>query len=222
MIPFPLTPVAWIRYVAPRYAIRVERSMKFDILLTGLGGQGIGSISSIIEESASREGLDVSSFSRAAGFEREGAIRIGLRLQSKPVAEEDVQGQAADLIIGTEPLESLKCTGDLAPTGTLLSSTDAVLDIPDYPELGRILDAIREVRGARLVEAQQLSRHAGSPVVAAMVLVGAASRLLPIKKETLVRSIRERLSRDGDGEMEAGLRAFHAGRDTVADEGSGV
>jgi Pyruvate/2-oxoacid:ferredoxin oxidoreductase gamma subunit len=192
--------------------------MKFDILLTGLGGQGIRSISSIIEASASRDGLDVSSSARAAGFEREGAIRIGLRLQSKPVAEEDGPGQAADLIIGTEPLESLKCAGDLASSGTLLSSTDAVLDIPDYPELGRILDSIREVRGARLVEAHQLARHAGSPLVAALVLVGAASRLLPIKEATLERTIRERLSRDGDGEMEAGLRAFQAGREAVARE----
>jgi indolepyruvate ferredoxin oxidoreductase beta subunit len=192
--------------------------MKFDIILTGLGGQGIRSVSSILESSACKDGLDVSSSTRATGFERPGALRIGLRLQTKPVAEEDGPGPTADLIIGTEPLECLKCAGELAPSGALVSSTDAVVDIPDYPELGRILDSIREVRGARLVEAQQLSRHAGSPLVSALVLIGAVSRLLPIKGPTLESSIRERLSKDGDGELEAGLKAFHAGRDAVAGE----
>jgi indolepyruvate ferredoxin oxidoreductase beta subunit len=123
----------------------------------------------------------------------------------------------ADLVIGMEPVEALRYLPYLSPSGTVLSAIEPVINIPDYPDLDDILGALRTLPRARLVDAGRLARRAGSARAANMVMVGAASRFLPLAPRAIEAHIRERFAHKSERVVEVNLRAFRSGRDESHD-----
>jgi len=192
--------------------------MKFDIVLSGVGGQGVLSLSSIIASGAMKEGLCVKQSEVHGMAQRGGAVLANLRLSDHPIASDLIPGGTAAMILSMEPLESLRYLSYLRPDGALITSTTPVVNIPDYPDLNELLDSIRKVPGAILVESDRLAKAAGSARAANMVMVGAASHLLPVKVETMEHYIESVFKKKGDQIVEANLKAFRAGRDVFTRE----
>lgn len=192
--------------------------MKFDIVLAGVGGQGVLSLSAIIASGAMKEGLYVKQSEVHGMAQRGGAVLANLRLSDKPVASDLIPKGSAALILSMEPLESLRYLAYLRPDGALITSTTPVVNIPDYPDLDTLLGKIRTIPGAMLVDSDKLAKTAGSARASNMVIVGAASHLLPVKVETMEHYIEDMFKRKGDQVVEANLKAFRAGRDAFARE----
>jgi indolepyruvate ferredoxin oxidoreductase beta subunit len=192
--------------------------MKFDIVLAGVGGQGVLSLSAIIASGAMKEGLYVKQSEVHGMAQRGGAVLANLRLSDKPVASDLIPKGSAALILSMEPLESLRYLSYLRPDGTLITSTTPVVNIPDYPDLEALLGKIRTIPGAILVDSDKLAKTAGSARASNMVIVGAASHILPVKVETMEHYIESMFKRKGEQVVEANLKAFRAGREAFARE----
>ena len=189
--------------------------MKYDIVLAGVGGQGTLSVSAIIGASAMSEGLFVKQSEVHGMAQRGGAVVAHLRLADQPVASDIIPSGRASLILSMEPMESLRYLDYLSPDGALITSSDPVKNIDDYPDLDGLLAKVREVPGAVVIDSERLARQAGSARATNMVMVGAASRRLPVKVETMEQFIRQTFAGKGEKVVDINLRAFRAGREAA-------
>jgi indolepyruvate ferredoxin oxidoreductase beta subunit len=190
--------------------------MKFDIILAGVGGQGVLSVSAIIASSAMHEGLSVKQSEVHGMSQRGGEVQANLRLSDKPIASDLIPRGTASLVLSMEPLESLRYLAFLSDTGTVLTSTDAVTNFANYPEMDGLLAQIRALPRAILIDADRLARQAGSARATNMVMVGAASHLLPVKLETIEHFVRTLFAAKGAKVVETNLKALAAGREAAA------
>jgi indolepyruvate ferredoxin oxidoreductase beta subunit len=189
--------------------------MKCDVILAGVGGQGVLSVSATIAHSALREGLHVKQSEVHGMAQRGGAVMASVRLSDEPIYSDLIPRGSADLILSMEPLESLRYLAWLKWDGIVVTATGPVRNIPDYPELETVLARIRTLPRSHLVDAEALARRCANPMTTNVVMVGAASHLLPIRPETIADHIRETFARKGESVVTDNLNAFRAGRETV-------
>lgn len=189
--------------------------MKYDIVLAGVGGQGTLAVSGIIGASAMSEGLFVKQSEVHGMAQRGGAVVAHLRLADREIASDQIPAGGAALILSMEPMESLRYLDYLSPEGTLITSSNPVENIKDYPNLNGLLAHIRELPRAIVLDSEGLARQAGSTRATNMVMVGAASPLLPVRVETLEHFIRQTFAGKGAKVVDINLRAFHAGREAA-------
>jgi len=185
--------------------------MKYDVLLAGVGGQGVLSLAACIAAGAMKAGLAVRQSEVHGMAQRGGAVLAHLRLADRPIYSDLIPRGTADLILGMDPLESLRYLAYLAPGGVLVTATEPFVNIPDYPDGGELLAAIGRLPRHRLVAAAALARQAGSARAANMVLVGAASGYLPIERGKLEQAIAEMFAGKGEEVAAANRKAFAAG-----------
>lgn len=189
--------------------------MKQDIILAGVGGQGILSIAFVIDNAALADGLQFKQAEVHGMAQRGGAVMATLRLADQEIASDLIPRGTASIILSMEPMESLRYLPYLAPQGTLVTSANPVRNIPDYPDLDELLKHIRSLPHAIVVDAEKLARQAGSARATNMVMVGAATPLLPIKTETIEAAVRAIFARKGNEVVEVNLRALRAGREAA-------
>ncbi len=186
--------------------------MKYDILLCGVGGQGVLSIAAVIAQAAVMEGLQVKQSEVHGMAQRGGAVQAHLRISSTSIHSDLIPKGAASLILSMEPLESLRYLPYLSKDGVLLSAREPVLNIPHYPDLDSVLTVIQQYPRHLIIPALEIARKIGSPRSSNMVLVGAASKFLPLSPETLKKVIEGLFHQKGDGVVQSNLSAFEAGR----------
>lgn len=189
--------------------------MKFDIVLAGVGGQGVLSLAGIIAAAALDEKLFVKQSEVHGMAQRGGAVTAHLRLSSRPIESDLIPRGGAAMILSLEPLESLRYLEYLSPAGTVVTATEPV-KMGSYPAYEDLLTAIRSLPQAILVEATMLAKRAGLAQATNVVMAGAASRLLPISPETIERGIRARFARKGENVVDQNLAAFRAGQEVAA------
>jgi indolepyruvate ferredoxin oxidoreductase beta subunit len=188
-------------------------NMKKDIIFAGVGGQGVLSIAAIIAKAAVKTGLSVRQSEVHGMAQRGGAVLAHLRIADTVIAGDLVPQGAADLIISMEPLESLRYAAWLAPDGALVTASEPLVNIGDYPEIENILKTIRQFPKYRIVNAASLAKKAGLPKAVNMVMVGAAASFLPVPSETLEATIAEMFASKDAGIREANKKAFNLGKD---------
>jgi indolepyruvate ferredoxin oxidoreductase, beta subunit len=190
--------------------------MTFDIILAGVGGQGVLSVSAVIASAAMQQGLHVKQSEVHGMAQRGGAVLAHLRLSDRPIASDLIPRGRAKLILSMEPLESLRYLTYLSPEGAIITSTNPVTNIPNYPPIERVLEQVRALPHAVLLDGDALARQAGSVRAVNMVMVGAASRVLPIAPEALEHFIASRFAGKGQKVVDMNLGAFRAGREVAA------
>jgi len=188
--------------------------MKFDVVLAGVGGQGVLSVAAIIAAAAMKAGLEVRQSEVHGMAQRGGAVQAHLRLSDRQIVSDLIPRGGAHMILAMEPLESLRYVSYLSPEGVLVSSSVPYLNIPDYPDLKTLLEAIRRLPRHLLLDAVQLA--GGSARAANMALVGAAARYLPVGRAQLQAAIREAFAGKGGEVSAANLKAFEAGLQAAA------
>ena len=186
--------------------------MKLDIILAGVGGQGVLSVSAVIAGATARLGWNVKQSEVHGMAQRGGAVLAHLRMADGPVFSDLIPRGSADLILSLEPMESLRYLEYLHPHGTIATDTEPVRNIDDYPDLEVLLETIRATGKSILVEATALARQAGNVKAANMVMVGAVAHLLPVTEAALRSEVETSFGRLGDKVLSANLEAFRLGR----------
>jgi len=189
--------------------------MKCDVILAGVGGQGVLSVAAIIAQAAVDMGLKVRQSEVHGMAQRGGAVLAHLRISDKNIASDLVPRGGADIILSMEPLESLRYTTWLSPKGALVSAAEPFVNIPNYPDVAEIIKTIKEFPLARVVEAEALAKEAGLAKAVNMVIVGAASAFLPITTETMENTIKKAFAQKDASVAEANIKAFNLGRNAA-------
>jgi indolepyruvate ferredoxin oxidoreductase beta subunit len=187
--------------------------MKNDIILSGVGGQGILSIASIIGLAAVANDLFLKQSEVHGMSQRGGDVQSHLRLSDKTVSSDLIPYGKADLIISVEPMESLRYLPWLSENGWLVTNSNPFINIPDYPSLDDILTEIKNVKNHIIIDADLMAKESGSARSGNMVILGAASPFIDMACETLENAIRELFLRKGEQIVESNLKAFKAGRE---------
>jgi len=115
------------------------------------------------------------------------------------------------MILSVEPLESLRYIDYLGPDGIIVTSSNPYMNIGNYPDLDKVLDRIRAVKNSVIIDSDKLAREAGSIKAQNMVVLGAASRHLILKKETLEEFIRVLFMSRSESLADMNVRAFRLG-----------
>jgi len=193
--------------------------MKYDVILAGVGGQGVLSVASIIAHAALSEGLEVRQSEVHGMAQRGGAVLSHLRISNQKIAGDLVPKGGADLIISMEPLESLRYVNYLKKEGTLVTNADPYNNIENYPEIEKITSQIKSLPSWRLVQAGLIAKEAGLAKAVNTVMVGAVSCFLPIKAQSLEKTISAVFSKKDKSVIEANAKAFKLGQAAVKGTG---
>ena len=186
--------------------------MKKDIILAGVGGQGILSIAAVIGHAAIKENLYIKQAEVHGMSQRGGDVQSNLRLSSEPIASDLIARGCADVIISLEPMEALRYLPFLAPDGWIVTNTTPFVNIPNYPDQEAVLGELKSRKNVILLDVDATAKAAGNPRGSNIALLGACSGILGIEPDKLEAGIRELFSRKGEAIVEANLAAFRAGQ----------
>ena len=191
----------------------INLNMQKNILIAGVGGQGILTIASIIDLAAMNLGLNLKQAEVHGMSQRGGAVESHLRISSKEIFSDLIPMGKADLILSIEPMESLRYLPFLSPDGIIVTATEPYENINKYPDLQELLKSIQNSASSMLVEAKSIAKEAGSPRVYNIALLGAASPYIGIDSEELEKAIEMYFERKGDKIVTMNLKAFRLGKE---------
>lgn len=186
--------------------------MKQDIILAGVGGQGIVSIASVIGLAALNEKLEIKQSEVHGMSQRGGAVMSHLRISSKPIASDMIPIGKADMILSVEPMESLRYLPYLCEQGWIISSSRPFININNYPDIELILNEISHLHHAILADAEQLAEEAGSVRTSNMVMLGVASALIELSEKSLKDAIGQLFKAKTEEIIAQNILAFSIGR----------
>ena len=187
--------------------------MKKDIILAGVGGQGIVSISAIIGYAAVAENLFFKQSEVHGMSQRGGAVQSPFRLADKEIYSDLIPLGKADIIISVEPIEALRYLPWLSPNGWLITNTPAYVNIQNYPKMDSIIAEFSKIKNVKAINADKIARDLGTSKSANMVVLGAATPFLDINFEQFEKAIGILFGRKGDKVISDNLKALKAGRD---------
>jgi indolepyruvate ferredoxin oxidoreductase beta subunit len=152
----------------------------FNVLLVGVGGQGVLTIGELIAETAHRKALPVNLYPTKGMAQRGGFVKAQLRLGREAVGA-NIPEKGADLVIAMEVSEALKAIrfikpgGDFVLFGHVWAPTAVMLGRAPYPALEQVLAQVQEAGGKmHYLDPQKLPAYESSPVPANIFVLGAA------------------------------------------------
>lgn len=191
--------------------------MKKDIILCGVGGQGILSIATIIGEAATKAGLNLKQAEVHGMSQRGGDVQSNLRLSTKPIYSDLISQGGADLIISMEPMEALRYLPYLHHEGTIVTSSKPFVNIPDYPDFNSLNAELDAMPSVAKLDIESVAKDAGNPRGANMVLLGMAAPYIEILSlEQLREAIATIFARKGEDIVTTNIKAFDKGVETVS------
>jgi len=185
--------------------------MKKDIILAGVGGQGILSIAATIGMAAVNEGLYLKQAEVHGMSQRGGDVQSHLRVSDKPVASDLIPEGQADIILSVEPMESLRYLPWLTSDGWLITNTVPFKNISNYPDLEEIMDRVQQRKHHLTLDAEAVAKKLGTVKAANMVMLGAATPYLGMKYENFEKALRDIFSRKGEQVVNMNLDALKSG-----------
>ena len=181
--------------------------MKKDIILSGVGGQGILSIATVIGKAALKEGLYMKQAEVHGMSQRGGDVQSNLRISDQPIASDLIPSGKCDLIISLEPMEGLRYLPYLSSEGWLVTNETPFVNIPNYPETDKVMAEINKLPHKIVLNVDKVAK------VANIVLLGATIPFLGIDYAKVQDSIREIFQRKGEAIVEMNLKALAAGKE---------
>ncbi|MBK7212586.1 MAG: indolepyruvate oxidoreductase subunit beta [Bacteroidales bacterium] len=185
--------------------------MKRDIILAGVGGQGILSIAATIGMAALGSGLHLKQAEVHGMSQRGGDVSSNLRISDQEIASDLIPYGQADLIISVEPMESLRYLPLLSESGWLITNTKPFINISNYPSMEELMVEIESLNHHIALNADDIAKNLGSTRSANMVILGAATPFLEIPAEKIQAAIRQIFSKKGEETIKLNLDAFNAG-----------
>lgn len=186
--------------------------MKTDIILCGVGGQGILSIATIIGEAAIKDGLYIKQAEVHGMSQRGGDVQSNLRISSEPINSDLIAEGQADVIISMEPMEALRYLPYLnKKTGWIITSSVPFVNIPNYPDMDKIKEEYSILNNVVFIDIEQLAKDNNVPRSANMILLGAAQKSLGIGYEEIKAALGRVFARKGEEVVNANIKALNIG-----------
>lgn len=190
--------------------------MKNDIILAGVGGQGILTIATIIGEAAAKAGVNLKQAEVHGMSQRGGDVQSTLRLSTEPIYSDLIREGAADLIISMEPMEALRYVPYLVEEGWVVTSSHPFKNIPNYPDEQQLMAELTKMPHTVVLPIEDLARQNSMPKSANVVLLGMAAQYIDIlSAEELRESIKQVFASKGEAVVEMNLRAFDLGLNAI-------
>ncbi len=186
--------------------------MKTDIILCGVGGQGILSIATIIGEAAMKENLYIKQAEVHGMSQRGGDVQSNLRISSEPISSDLIAKGGADVIISMEPMEALRYLPYLNKEGWIITSSTPFVNIPNYPEMEKLMADYARLKNVVMIDIEKMAKENGVPRSANVILLGAAQKALNIEYDKLENAIRRVFGRKGEAIVEANIKALAIGK----------
>ena len=185
--------------------------MQKNIIISGVDGQGILTMASIIDLAAMNLGLNVKQAEVHGMSQRGGAVESHLRISSDEIFSDLIPKGKADIILSIEPMESLRYLPFLSPDGVIVTATEPYINITTYPDMKELLDTIASAANHVFVNADALAKEAGSAKSYNVVMLGAAAPYLEIETVELEKAIEMFFSRKGQEMVDMNIKAFRLG-----------
>ncbi len=187
--------------------------MKKDIILAGVGGQGILSIAAVVGSAALRMGLYLKQSEVHGMSQRGGDVHSNLRVSDREIFSDLIPYGKADIVISVEPMESLMYLPWLSKEGWLVTNSVPHVNIPNYPDMKLIRQEIEMVKHHVILDADKIAKDLGFPRSANMVILGAATPFLGLEFNEIIASVQAIFRNKGSGIVEQNLKALAAGRE---------
>ena len=188
--------------------------MHKNVILAGVGGQGVLTLAGIIDHAAMQSGLLIKQAEVHRMSQRGGAVQSHLRISDKEIFSDLIPKGKADMIISLEVMEALRYIPYLANNGIIITATETVKNIPNYPDEAGIINQIKDSGFKHIfVAARKTAIEAGSAKTENVVMVGLASKFLGIDKQQFRNSLKELFASKGDDIVNMNLKAFDLGEE---------
>lgn len=186
--------------------------MKTDIILCGVGGQGILSIATIIGEAAMKEGLNIKQAEVHGMSQRGGDVQSNLRISSSPIHSDLIALNGADVVISMEPMEALRYLPYLnKDKGWIITSSVPFVNIPNYPAMEDIKAEYAKLGNVVMLDIEKLAKDNGVPRSANVILLGAALDVIGLERDKIEAAIRRVFERKGESVVDANIKALAIG-----------
>ena len=185
--------------------------MKTDIILAGVGGQGILSIATVLGSAALADNLYLKQAEVHGMSQRGGDVQSNLRISSEPISSDLIPLAGADVIISLEPMEALRYVPYLSKEGWIVTNTTPFVNIPDYPEMTSVDEELMNNPNVVAFDMDAVAKEVATPRASNMVLLGAATPFIGIPEEKIEAGIRDIFGKKGEAIVEGNLKAFRAG-----------
>lgn len=189
--------------------------MKSDIILSGVGGQGIISIAAAIGGAALLNDIHMKQAEVHGMSQRGGAVQSTLRLSSNPIASDLIAYGAADMILSIEPMESLRYLPFLKPEGWLVTNSNPFVNIENYPDMEAVFSEIKKIKNHVIIDADGIAAKVATKRASNMVILGAATHFIDIPLESIKDGIRQIFGKKGDALINSNIDAMMAGREAA-------
>jgi indolepyruvate ferredoxin oxidoreductase beta subunit len=187
--------------------------MKKDIIISGVGGQGILSISAVIGIAALESKLYLKQSEVHGMSQRGGDVQANMRISSTPVYSDLISRKSADLILSVEPMEALRYLPFLSPEGWIATNITPFKNIDNYPDEAKLFEELKKHSNLILVDADKIAKECGSARAGNIVMLGTAAPFMDIPYDMLEFGIRKIFERKGEKIVQVNLKAFKAGRE---------
>jgi indolepyruvate ferredoxin oxidoreductase beta subunit len=190
--------------------------MKKDIILAGVGGQGILTIATIIGDAAAVAGINLKQAEVHGMSQRGGDVQSNLRLSTDAIYSDLIKQGSADIIISMEPMEALRYIPYLSKEGWVVSSSHPFKNIPNYPDEQAMMEEFNSLPHSAALPIEDLAKQNNLPKSANMVLLGmAASYIEILSPEQLREAIKRVFSSKGEQVVEMNCQAFDLGLNAI-------
>lgn len=188
--------------------------MKTDIILSGVGGQGILSIATIIGDAALAEGLQIKQAEVHGMSQRGGDVQSNLRISSEPIKSDLIPLASADVILSLEPMEALRYIPYLAPDGWIITSSRPFINIPSYPDEAKLKAEFDKLDNVALIDVEGIAAENKINKSANVILLGGAIDAIGLPYDTVAASVRRIFASKGEKIVEQNLTALRLGYET--------
>ena len=187
--------------------------MKTNIILAGVGGQGILTIAAVLDTAALANDLNLKQSEVHGMSQRGGAVQSHVRISDTEIHSDLIPQGKADIIISVEPMEALRYLPFLKKDGYLVTDSNPFENIPNYPNMEELYNEIKLVPNSILIDAKKIAKDLVNSKATNIVLLGAASSLLPLDEESLIQAIKSLFQRKGDRVVNKNIEAFNKGKE---------
>lgn len=186
--------------------------MKTNIILSGVGGQGILTIAAVLDTAALSANLFIKQSEVHGMSQRGGAVQSHVRISDKEVFSDLIPEGKADLILSVEPMELLRYLPFLNEDGWLVTDSEPFINTANYPDKNDLFDQIKKHPNNIIVNATEIAKSIGNSKVANMVLLGASSAILPLSEESMLEAIKKLFQHKGERIIKLNQEAFFEGK----------